>query len=65
MKVVTFFSRVQGNVIRCFARLMWKGSWFLVAFCAVAAYASAGDYVQGEIDHPQKMEWNHDWEFSL
>jgi hypothetical protein len=22
-------------------------------------------YVQGEIDHPQKMEWNHDWEFSL
>jgi hypothetical protein len=24
-----------------------------------------GRDVQGEIDHPQKVEWSHDWEFSL
>ena len=56
MKVDTFFSRVQGNVIRCFARPIWKGSWFLVAFCAIAAYASAGETSKGKSTIHKK--WN-------
>jgi hypothetical protein len=56
MKVVKFFPKVQGNVIRCFGQLVWKGSWFLVAFCAIAAYASAGSASKGKVTIHKK--WN-------
>jgi hypothetical protein len=35
---------------------VWKGSWFLVAFCVIAAYASAGDTSKGKVTIHKK--WN-------
>lgn len=55
MKAVTFFSRVQGNSIRCFGRPVWKGAWFLFAFCAIAAYAWGGEAPAGKV--PAHKKW--------
>ena len=56
MKAVTFFSNVAGKVNRCFGRRVWKGACFLVAFCAIAAYASAGDTSKEKV--PSHKKWN-------
>jgi hypothetical protein len=56
MKAVTFFPKAESNVIRSFGDVVLKGSCFLVAFCALAAYASAGDASNGRVRVHKK--WN-------